>query len=357
MAKFITSPFLACAVILTVALFLLSQNYSALHWPQREFSLPLSSSLSFNSEPTAKVAKVSAIYGEVNEYYDAAVESHRRHASRHGYPFHVLRHPVADGYWNKAQYLHALLVMELAKPIGERMKWLMWVDADSAIINPVLGVEIFLPPDGFDDIHFLGSKDQNGLNTGIFFIRVHQWSVNLLTKTLGMPLLTDIDLGFSADQTAMAMILNETENQGHVLYQPRAWYNTYQFEHGYEGKPGCLLVHFPGLDERWDSMGEWLQVLNNASSAAKWEVPFPSTHYPDEIDAYWKSIQRGRRLISDANGKMADQINKGQITEDDLYDLPLFLAVRALDFTLLFEADQPKLVEQATQHLVDLLEG
>ncbi|RMD41363.1 hypothetical protein DV735_g3765, partial [Chaetothyriales sp. CBS 134920] len=356
MARFNIGPLVATVVILTASFFLLSQNYRVVYRPD-QFLASEGSGLAFNHVPTARVAKVSVIYGEVNEYYDAAAQSHRRHASLHGYPFHVLRHPVAEGYWNKAHYLLALLVMELAKPMGERMKWFMWVDADSAIVNPLLPVEIFLPPEGFHEIHFLGNKDQNGLNTGIFFLRVHAWSVKMLTKTLGYPIFKDVDLGFSADQTAMAMIFNETENRRHVLYQPRSWYNTYQFEHGYEGSPGHLLVHFPGLEERWSSMGDWLQVLNNATSAAKWEVPYSDTHYPAEIEAFWASLRRGHRLMDEANGRMAKQLKEGEITQDQVEDLPLSVAVRALDFSLLFEADQPELVEQATRRLADLLES
>ncbi|RMZ76704.1 hypothetical protein DV737_g4686, partial [Chaetothyriales sp. CBS 132003] len=354
MARFNTGAVLAGALILVTSLVFLAQNYHVIRRPDHRFDprpfgpgqgafLVDSASLPFNSGQTAKVAKVSVIYGEVNEYYDAAIQSHQRHASRHGYPFHTLRHPVAQGYWNKAEYLHALLVMELAKPVGERMKWLMWVDADSAIINPLLPVEIFLPPEDFHEIHFLGNKDQNGLNTGIFFIRVHQWSVKMFIKTLGYPLFkTDVDLGFSADQTAMALIFNETENQRHVLYQPRTWYNAYQFHHGYEGSPGNLLVHFPGLEEdRWNQMGGWLQTLNNPKSAVKWEVPYEETHYPGEIAAFWELIRSGRRLIDLGNAKIAEQVKEGKVKEDQVANLTLSAAMRDLEFSLTFETDQP----------------
>ncbi|RMZ86676.1 hypothetical protein DV736_g6096, partial [Chaetothyriales sp. CBS 134916] len=385
MARFSTSIFFTAALILTASLFLLAQNYDVIRRPDREFdplpstspktvhsdALPVhsafpaalppapSDALPFHSEQTAKVAKVSVIYGEVNEYYDAAIQSHRRHASRHGYPFHTLRHPVSEGYWNKAEYLHALLVMELAKPVGDRMKWLMWVDADSAIINPLLPIEIFLPPEGFHDVHFLGNKDQNGLNTGVFFVRVHQWSVKMFTKTLGFPIFkTDIDLGFSADQTAMALIFNETENQPHVLYQPRKWYNTYQFHHGYEGVPGNLLVHFPGLEEdRWDQMGGWLQTLNNPGSAVKWEVPYEDTYYPREIAAFWEQIRTGRDVIERAKGKIEQQVKEELVTEEQVGNLTLSAAVRDLEFSLAFETDQPDLVQQAITRVVDVLES
>ena len=298
--------------------------------------------------PQPKVAKVSVIYGEVNEYYESAIRSHQRHADRHGYPFFTLRNPVAEGYWNKAEYLHSILVQELGKPVDERVEWLMWVDADSAIINPEIPVEIFLPPADFSDVHFLTSKDQNGLNTGIFFVRVHPWSVNMFTKTLGYPIFNpDVDLGYSADQTAMALIFNETENQPHVMYQPRKWYNTYQFHHGYEGSPGYLLVHFPGLeDDRWNQMGAWLSALDDPREAMKWSMPVEDTHYPREIEGFWVSVQRSHELVELAKQKL----------EQNIGDLALSAAIEDLKFAISFETDQLHLIEQAIEEVVEAIE-
>ena len=83
--------------------------------------------------PTAKsasIAKISAIYGEHNEYYEQAVSTRERHTERHGYPCHVLLNPVAPGEgdrgdWNKMLYLQSMLVLELGKKEDFRAKWLM----------------------------------------------------------------------------------------------------------------------------------------------------------------------------------------------------------------------------------------
>jgi hypothetical protein len=71
------------------------------------------------------VAKVSMIYGGANSVYVRSLNSHERHAVRHGYPMHILRHEVATGYWNKPSYLLSLLVQELAKRPAERVQWMM----------------------------------------------------------------------------------------------------------------------------------------------------------------------------------------------------------------------------------------
>lgn len=266
------------------------------------------------------VAKVSVLYGEENENYERAIASHERHALRHNYPFYVLRRPVAEGYWNKELYLLSILIQELGKPTSERVDWLMyvpapkcvvdppltlliyrWFDADSIIINPQIAVESFLPPNDVGEYHVLATKDQNGLNTGIFFLRVHQWSVNMLLRAIATPMFRpDIDLGFSVDQTAMALLFNETDNKDHILYQPRTWYNTYEFHHAYEGKEGDLLVHFPGLfDDRAQHMRDWLEVVEGPGGN-KWQMPFRKTAYPGRIEEFWKLIRMGRLRIDDA---------------------------------------------------------
>lgn len=174
-----------------------------------------------------------------------------------------------------------------------------WFDADSIIINPKVPAEIFLPPaDGsYDHIHFIGTKDEQGLNTGIFFLRVHQWSVRMLAKTVAMPLYrSELDLGRSADQNAMAILFNETEFRANVLYQPRIWYNTYEFKHGYEGSKGRLLVHFPGFEEdRWPHMEAWLKVV--ATQPEDWTQDLRETPYPTEIETFWSELGQARDVL------------------------------------------------------------
>lgn len=176
-----------------------------------------------------------------------------------------------------------------------------WFDADSIIINPQIAVENFLPPTDVGEYHVLATKDQNGLNTGIFFLRVHQWSVNMLLQAVAMPMFrSDIDLGYSVDQTAMALLFNETENKDYILYQPRTWYNTYEFHHAYEGKEGDMLVHFPGLfEDRAQHMRDWLEVVEGPGGD-KWQVPLRQTSYPRRIDEFWELIREGRLRLHNA---------------------------------------------------------
>jgi hypothetical protein len=71
------------------------------------------------------VGKLSMQYGSTNEYYLRAIDSHARHAARHGYPMYTLGNEVADGIWNKLAFMMWALVQELQKDADNRTGWLM----------------------------------------------------------------------------------------------------------------------------------------------------------------------------------------------------------------------------------------
>jgi hypothetical protein len=81
-------------------------------------------------------------------------------------------------------------------------------------IDPELKSEMFLPPPDFDHINYLVVKGQNGMNIGIFFRRVCDRSIKLMTKALAYPLFCpDINLGRSANQlTKLSWSLSLTKH-------------------------------------------------------------------------------------------------------------------------------------------------
>ncbi|KAI1615335.1 hypothetical protein EDD37DRAFT_507190 [Exophiala viscosa] len=276
-----------------------SEAVAASATPSEE-SKAIESSSSKALQKSPDVGIVSMLYGTPNEYYVKAIETHERHAARHGYPAHVLRsnvYPLHNGIWNKLAYLLHLLVAELEKPEDERTKWLMWVDADSIVVNPALSLDIFLPPKDFSNVHVLATKDMNGLNAGIFFLHVHHWSIQMVIKAISIPQhLPHFGLGF-LEQTALYKTFNDTEFRGSVIYQPRIWFNTYEFHHAYEGKHGDFLVHMPGLEkDRWPHMEKWLDIVNGPEQA-EWEIPYEETRYPKETKDYWNTLRYVRAVL------------------------------------------------------------
>lgn len=165
-------------------------------------------------------------------------------------------------------------------------------------------------------------------------MRVSPWSVHFLNKAIGIPLYhPEINLGNSFDQVAMSVVLSE--DKGHedsvkgletadetsrernkrlagvvrpFIFQPREWYNTYEFDHGYEGgdpHAGHLLVHFPGLeDRRWKHMETWLLEL--ANNQKEYDVAFKDSIYAKQIQEYWDLVRESRNLIRSANETLAD---------------------------------------------------
>ena len=223
-----------------------------------------------------------------------------------------------------------------------RLTRIRWVDADLILINPSVPLEIFLPPHDFQHIHFLGNRDQNGLNTGTFFIHVHEWSVKMLVKSMAYPMfLPDVDLTNSMDQKAMAYVINETEFRDGVMFQPRPWYNTYEWHHGYEGSKGSLLVHFPGLEQdRWKHMSDWLRVVENDPD--EWDVPLEDTHYPNVTTQYWQIMRESVTVLNKAETALN---NRGQ---EVMGIHGMWEAMNELKSQVLFASDEIHVVKEKT---------
>lgn len=104
-----------------------------------------------------------------------------------------------------------------------------WLDADSLVLNPAIPKTLFLPPNDFEEVYFLGPKDWEGFNSGGFFIRVNEWSLQMLTEAMAVPLLRpDIDLRYNAVGNAMRWVFEKPKYRDQVLYQPRRWYNDFR---------------------------------------------------------------------------------------------------------------------------------
>lgn len=245
------------------------------------------------------VTKLSMLYGtHVSPQLEHALLSHRRHSERWGCGFEVLERDLAGRkLFSKQYYLMSAMLRELAKPVEQRQEWLMWIDADSIILNPALSPELFLPPAHLKDVYALVTADHNGLNTGLFYLRVHPSALELLTQTVAYPAAhPEQDLGWFSEQAAMANVTQAIEatqtttSYPGIVWMPRTWFNAYEFEHGFEGSPGSMLVHFAGLGEkRLLRMSKWLEVLEQ--TPGKWEAPLEKTFYKSAISEFWNEFE------------------------------------------------------------------
>lgn len=252
-----------------------------------------------------KVTKLSMLYGDhVFPQLEHALLSHRRQSEIWGCGNEVLQRDLgAHKLFSKQYYLMSAMLRELAKPIEERQQWLMWADADSIIINPALSPAIFLPPAHLEDVYGLVSADHNGLNTGVFYLKVHPKSLDLLTQTVAYPLMRpEDDLGWFSEQAAMAKVIDSIEASHNatsypgIVWMPRVWFNAYQFESHFEGQTGTMLAHFAGLgDKRLTHMTKWLEVIEQTPD--KWQNPLRKTFYKSAIKDFWTDFERNHTKV------------------------------------------------------------
>jgi hypothetical protein len=145
----------------------------------------LPSSTSKSSFP--KFGKITATFGEPDPPYENAIASHNLHNEIHGYPHFVLRERMLRGLWSKHAYILTIIGKELAKPENERLKWVLWHDRDTVLMNPQIPLDIFVPPEpAFNHIHMVVTEDKNGLNNGVFLCRVSGASFKFFASTLSI---------------------------------------------------------------------------------------------------------------------------------------------------------------------------
>ncbi|KAK0304355.1 hypothetical protein LTR01_007456 [Friedmanniomyces endolithicus] len=250
-----------------------------------------------------RIGKCTVVFNG-NSYWERALRTHEEHDRLHGYRLHVLRQSLLDDVWSKPAYILSLLLRELARPESERLEWLVWVDADTIILNPHVPIEIFLPPAGseFDDVHLIYTNDPNGFNNGIFPIRVNRWAVDLFSAILSYRYYRpDAPLVFR-DQSAMGALIKEPQFANHVAAAPQRWFNAYQGEHNetlapFQVRRGDLLVHLAGVPDREKRMGYWLERAEQHLD--DWEIPFKSTSYPQEARDFWNEQRGFKRAHTD----------------------------------------------------------
>ena len=148
---------------------------------------PLDSTERTSQSPYPKFGKVTASFGDPDSPYEAAIASHALHNEIHGYPHFILREHMIRGLWSKHGWIMTIIGQELAKPEDQRLKWLMWHDRDTVLMNPQIPLDIFVPPEPqFSNIHLVVTNDRNGLNNGVFMVRVSQWAFKLFASALSI---------------------------------------------------------------------------------------------------------------------------------------------------------------------------
>ena len=215
-----------------------------------------------------------------------------------------------------------------------------WFDADTVILNPSTPLETFLPPrhlPALRSVNLLITSNWDGLNSGVFALRVSPWSVSFLSAVLAYPI-------YEADRTRRDRFRDQAAFQ-FLLGQPSSplvrhapggmggrewwvtvpirWFNSlpvnnafrkdgtwlfakemgeelfdrgtdevYNDGHGGRVKPwkvmrGDLAVHFAGTDrvrESW--MGPWVDRAD--AMAPEWDNATATEVLRGEVADFWK---------------------------------------------------------------------
>lgn len=287
-----------------------------------------------------RIGKCTVLFSG-NDFWERCIRTHERHDKANGYRLHILRQQLIDDVWSKPAYILSLLLREMSKPKSERLDWLFWVDADTVILNPNIPIETFLPPQGteFDDVYLMYSMDWNGLNNGVFPIRVNEWAVELFSGIVAYRHFKPEDPLVFRDQSAMNTLMNEPQNVKHIVQAPQRWFNAYQGEHNetlqaFQVRRGDLLVHFAGIPEREQVMHYWLQRAEQRLD--DWEVPVKSTSYPQEARDFWTEEREKRK-------RRHQKVEETQLRASDLVTQ---IDLRMVDYgDRLNEEDRAKIVE------------
>lgn len=116
-----------------------------------------------------------------------------------------------------------------------------WVDTDTLITNPNIRLETFLPNEKMNKIHFIVADDRAGLQAGVFFIRVHEWSLSFLMRAMTYCYYNKKFLKYH-DQSAINNVLTEYNEEKHYVVVPQEWFNTNYVRL----KKGDFLLHLMG---------------------------------------------------------------------------------------------------------------
>lgn len=163
------------------------------------------------------------------------------------------------------------------------------------VTNGQIPLEIFEPPPDYRHIHFLASKDTNGLNAGVFMMRVCPWSLDLLTNVMTYRHYHANETYRFAEQTVLRRLLDHDDRfTNHSIYVPRKWFNTYL--HIDDVEPGAFLGHFPGdvIYLKW-LMFKWLRIVDIDPS--KYSRPVDDTFYDAEIRTFWAAKRRADDVL------------------------------------------------------------
>jgi len=197
-----------------------------------------------------------ANYVKVNTIYENAVSEFYQYANFYNYD--LIFNEINYNKYKEIFYMKISVIIEaLIEGIKtKKYDWIFWADSDVSLTNPTIRLEAYLPED--ENVHFVAAADGNGLNAGVFLIRVNSWSYNLMTKALTYPDYHKGEFLRFAEQTAINNLLSSEEEAKHYVIVPRPWFNQY---FGARAKVN-FLIHLPGTKDKNEKVKMLRKVID-----------------------------------------------------------------------------------------------
>lgn len=252
------------------------------------------------TQSDVRIGKLIVHVGANSAVYNPAIRSHHLHALVHGMPVYILCSPAVDGMWNKPAFVLSVLLSEIVKPEDERLEWLMWTDRDSLVLDHCRNPAAFLPPGlGHAGVRLVATRDFNGLNDGVYFVRVSEWAIDLFTDILAFRRFRpEVHLQF-VHQSIMEKLLREDRYRAGVRYVPQYWFNSYplggsnDFEtrtdtagmSSERARRGDFIVHFAGDGDKKAWIDSWDDVVRRMGNV--WQSGTWQRNTTGEIERFW----------------------------------------------------------------------
>jgi hypothetical protein len=293
--------------------------------------------------PNIRIATVTAHFGNPEDQYRNALQTHMVHSLVHGTELRVMCDSVVDDLWNKPAFILLLLLEEMLKTADKRLQWIMWADRDTIVLDQCRPSASFLPsyflapsdslergdvPEEDEDRekNLLVTEDWNGLNNGIFLLRVNVWAIELFTAVLALRYYRpDAELPFT-EQSAMEIIMKEDKFRDATFVVPQTWFNTYPKDEAegfvtrenegeleeYHARRGDFLVHFAGVVNKADAISNWFGVLEDMADV--WETGRVQRDVTADIAKFWEECESSGGSADNENAEFNDQSDSNETT-------------------------------------------
>ncbi|KAG4089179.1 hypothetical protein H8356DRAFT_1055489 [Neocallimastix lanati (nom. inval.)] len=207
---------------------------------------------------------------KVNTIEEHSVSEFYQYAKIHGYDFTFENLNYVAG-----RQIYFVKIYNLIYKIMEGLKynkynWVVWVDSDILVLNPNIKIETLLPSEKMKKVNLIvaydywGRKDICcGINAGVIIMRVCQWSLDMLMRTITYAYFNPEEELRLPEQIALNNDLIQKNETEHYVVVPPEWFNTRKIV------KGSFLYHIMGgpSDEK---LKIWHKFLNDTNNGQGW---------------------------------------------------------------------------------------